>query len=76
MFRRSAQLAQNLGESEVRLKDIIFSMGDWVWEVDEKWVYNYSSAKGKELFGHVIGKTPFDLMPPEEANRVVAYSPR
>jgi two-component system, NarL family, sensor histidine kinase UhpB len=67
---RSTQLAQNLGESEARMKDIIFSMGDWVWEVDEKWVYTYSSEKGKELFGPVIGKTPFDLMPPDEAERV------
>jgi PAS domain S-box-containing protein len=67
---RSVQLAQNLRESEARLKDITFSMGDWVWEVDEKGVYTYSSARGNELFGHVIGKTPFDLMPPDEAMRM------
>jgi PAS domain S-box-containing protein len=69
---RAAQLAQNLGESEARMKDIIFSVGDWVWEVDEKGVYTYSSEKGSEMFGHVIGKTPFDLMPPDEAKRVAA----
>jgi PAS domain S-box-containing protein len=67
---RSAQLAQNLRESEARLRDITFSMGDWVWEVNEKGVYTYSSAKGVELFGRVIGKTAFDHMPPEEAKRV------
>jgi PAS domain S-box-containing protein len=67
---RSARLAQDLRESEARLRDITFSMGDWVWEVDEKGVYTYSSAKGKELFGHVAGKTPFDLMLPEEAMRL------
>ena len=69
---RSVQLAENLRDSETRLRDITFSMGDWVWEVDEKGVYTYSSAKGNELFGHVIGKTPFDLMPPDEAKRVGA----
>jgi PAS domain S-box-containing protein len=69
---RSAQLSLDLRQSEARMRDIIFSMGDWVWEVDEKWVYTYSSEKGEELLGHVIGKTPFDLMPPEEANRVAA----
>ncbi len=69
---RSAKLAQNLRESEARLRDITFSMGDWVWEVDEKGVYSYSSAKGTVLFGHVIGKTPFELMPPDEAKRVAA----
>ena len=51
-------------------------MADWVWEVDEKGVYTYSSQKN---FGHagafreyVIGKKPFDFMPPEEAKRVAA----
>jgi len=69
---RSAQLAQNLRDSEARLRDITFSIGDWMWEVDEKGVYTYSSSKGDELFGRVIGKTPLDLMPPDEAKRVAA----
>ena len=69
---RVAQLTQSLGESEARMRDIIFSMGDWVWEVDEKGVYTYSSARGQELFGHVVGTTPFDRMPPDEAKRVAA----
>jgi PAS domain S-box-containing protein len=69
---RSAQLAQELRESEARLKDITFSIGDWVWEVDEKCIYTYSSAKGKELFGDIIGKTPFDYMTPEEKERVAS----
>jgi PAS domain S-box-containing protein len=68
--QRAAQLSDDLRESEARLRDITFSMADWVWEVNERGVYTYSSAKGSELFGHVIGKTPFDLMPPEEAKRV------
>ncbi len=61
---------KNLRESEARLRDIVFSMADWVWEVDENGVYTYSSAKGLELFGRVVGKTPFDFMPPDEARRV------
>ncbi len=63
-------------ESEKRLSDIVHSMGEWVWEVDEKGVYTYSSAKGSELLGRkideIIGKTPFDFMPPDEAKRVAA----
>jgi len=70
--QRAAQLFDDLRESEARLRDITFSMADWVWEVDEKGVYTYSSEKGSELFGHMIGKTPFDLMPPDEAKRVAA----
>jgi PAS domain S-box-containing protein len=64
------QTEQALRENEQRLRDIIFSQGDWVWEVDENGVYTYSSSKGLELLGNVIGKTPFDFMPPDEAERV------
>jgi two-component system cell cycle sensor histidine kinase/response regulator CckA len=66
------QIEKQLRESEELLRDILFSMADWVWEVDEKGVYTYSSSKGIELFGHVIGKTPFDFMPSDEANRAAA----
>ena len=70
------QADEALRESEARLRDITFSMGDWVWEVDENGVYTYSSQKGFDLLGRsredVIGKTPFDFMPPDEAKRVSA----
>jgi PAS domain S-box-containing protein len=59
-----------LRENEERLRDITFSMADWIWEVDDNGIYTYSSAKGLELFGCVLGKTPFDFMPPDEAKRV------
>ena len=65
---------RSLLESEQRLKDIIYSMGDWVWEVDEDGKYIYSSKKCQDLFGldakDIIGKTPFDLMPPDEAEKM------
>jgi PAS domain S-box-containing protein len=61
-----------LRESEERLRDIMFNMAEWVWEVDKNGIYTYSSQKGLDLFGHVIGKTPFDFMPPDEAKRVAA----
>jgi PAS domain S-box-containing protein len=70
------QAGETLRESEARLRDITFSMADWVWEVDENGVYTYSSQKGFDLLGRsredVIGKTPFDFMPPDEAKRVAA----
>ncbi len=65
-----------LRESEERLRDITFSMADWVWETDENGVYTYSSQQGLDLLGRsrgdVIGKTPFDFMPPDEAQRIAA----
>ncbi|MEI7907536.1 MAG: PAS domain S-box protein, partial [Bacteroidota bacterium] len=61
------QAEDKLRENEERLKDIIFSMAEWVWETDEKGFYTYSSQKGIDLFGKsnedVLGKTPFDFMP-------------
>ncbi len=70
-------LAQvSLVESENRLRDIMFSMADWVWEIDSNGVYTYSSEKGYEIFGRspedVIGKTLFDFIPPDESRKVVA----
>jgi two-component system, NtrC family, sensor kinase len=65
-----------LRESEGRLRDVIFSVADWVWEVDQNCAYTYSSQKGFELLGRsreeVIGKTPFDFMPPDEARKTAA----
>lgn len=47
---------------------------DWLWEVNEHAVYTYSNPKVKDILGYepeeILGKTPFDLMPPEEAQRV------
>jgi two-component system, cell cycle sensor histidine kinase and response regulator CckA len=67
---------ESLSLNEKRLSDIMFSMAEWVWEVDEKGVYTYSSQKRSDLVGQsheeIIGKTPFDFMPPDEAKRVAA----
>ena len=63
-----------LRKSEERLRDILFSSADWVWEIDENGIYTYSSIKGNELFEtsqeDILGKTPFHFMPPEETDRV------
>ena len=67
---------KTLRENEERLRDIIFSIGDWVWEVNENGIYTYSSQKGYDLFDisveNIKGKTPFDFMPQDEAKRVEA----
>lgn len=73
-LRRKAEI--ELQESEKRLRDIIFSTADWIWEVDENGRYIYSSDTSFNLIGKspekIIGKSPFDFMPPEEAERVSA----
>ncbi|MCW8110203.1 diguanylate cyclase [Yersinia intermedia] len=56
------------------LRDIIENNSDWFWEVDTSGRYTFSSTKSIELLGRlpheVIGKTPFDFMPKDEAHRV------
>jgi PAS domain S-box-containing protein len=72
--RKQAELA--LRTSEKRFQDIVAASGDWVWEVGADGRYTYVSASVTELLGYApedaIGRTPFDLMPAEEAQRVAA----
>jgi PAS domain S-box-containing protein len=60
--------------SEERYRTLVETVSDWVWEVDENIVYTFVSPKIRDLLGYepgeVLGKTPFDLMPPDEALRV------
>ncbi len=61
---------------EARFNLLIENSHEWIWEVDENGVYTYASPQVKEVFGYepeeLIGKTPFDIMPADEAARVGA----
>jgi len=65
-----------LRQSEKRFRDIAEISADWIWEVDSEGSFTYASENVRDLLGYpaeeLIGKTPFDLMPPEEALRVRA----
>ncbi len=60
--------------SRERFRGIVETINEWVWEVDANGVYTYISPRVRDMLGYepeeVMGKTPFDLMPPEEAERV------
>lgn len=60
--------------------ELVASFAGWIWEVDERLVYTYASNKGVELLGRpldqVIGRTPFDFMPLDEATRARAVFAR
>ncbi|UCF82620.1 MAG: PAS domain S-box protein [Desulfobacteraceae bacterium] len=68
------QVEEALRESEERFRDISYSMADWVWEVDKDGKYTFASESAKEILGYdceeLIGKTPFELMPEDEAERI------
>ena len=72
--RRAAEKA--LRESEEKFRSLVESSSDWIWEVNEQSVYTYASPQSYDLLGYaaaeIIGKTPFELMPPDEAVRVQA----
>lgn len=65
---------EELRASEKRFKDIAHSSGDWIWEVDANGKYTFTSGRVEQILGYMpeelIGKTPFDFMPEEEAERV------
>jgi len=70
--RRQAE--EELRASEKRFADIARSSGDWIWEVDVKGKYTFASGRVKQILGYapaeLMGKTPFDFMPEQEAKRV------
>ncbi|MDP3482494.1 MAG: PAS domain S-box protein, partial [Sulfuricella sp.] len=75
-LREIRQAEESLRESELRFRNLVEASSDWVWEVDAHGIYTYASPKVLDILGYkpdeVVGKTPFDLMPPEEAERIRA----
>lgn len=70
------QSEENLLKSKERFRNLVETTSDWVWEIDENAVYTYASPQIQRILGYrfeeIVGKTPFELMPREEANRVAA----
>jgi len=67
-------LESALRESEKWFKDIMEISSDWIWEIDDQGKYVYVSNSIKSILGYeadeILGKTPFDLMPRDEAVRI------
>ncbi len=68
------KLHKVLQEKEQRYRNLVEVNSDWMWEVDCRGVYTYVSPQVNEILGYepeeLLGKTPFDLMPPQEEERV------
>ena len=65
---------QNLKWTESQLKDFVNIMADLAWEVDSESKYSFCSENVIDILGYktdeMLGKTPFDFMPDDEAKRV------
>ena len=75
-IRIRGQVEKRLRASGKRFRDLVESSSDWIWEVHSKGIYPYSSPQVRELLGYepeeIIGKSPFDLILPDEAVKITA----
>lgn len=66
--------AQALWRSEEKFRSMVETTSDWIWEIDESARYTYASPQVSALLGYqpeeMIGRSPFDFMPPQERERV------
>lgn len=70
----SIRAQEALRKSEREYRDLVEKTSDWVWQVDENNIYTYASPRSRDLLGYgpeeMVGKSPFDFMPPDEAESV------
>ena len=61
-------------EVEEKYQDLLDNIEEWAWETDAKGVYVSCSKKVADVLGYtpeeVVGKTIYELMPPDEAKKV------
>ena len=79
MLANRKQTEAALYQSEAKFRELVESSSDLIWEVNRKGVYTYVSPQLEKILGYtpeeVIGKTPFDLMPEDEAKKISAIFP-
>ncbi|MGA1824287.1 MAG: PAS domain S-box protein [bacterium] len=74
VLEAEAENLKKIAAMENKFRSLVETTSDWIWEVNRKGVYTYANPKAKDIVGYepdeLIGKTPFDLMPADEAKRV------
>jgi diguanylate cyclase (GGDEF)-like protein/PAS domain S-box-containing protein len=67
---------QAIRESEEKYRDLVESTTDYIWQIDATGHYTYASPAIQALTGlepaEIIGKTPFEVMSPAEAQRAAS----
>ena len=74
-FNKMAEVQAYRQQSALdRFEQISHCVTDWIWETDPQWRYTHCSGKLQSVLGYapedLLGKTPFDFMDPDEAERV------
>ncbi len=72
--------AEALEESEEKYRSLVEATSDWIWELNHEGTYVYTNSKIRDILGYspeeIMGKTPFDLMPSEEKERLSPWFAR
>jgi hypothetical protein len=73
---RLDSMQDRLTDREARFHAMVENSTDWIWEVDANGRYSYVSPRVYDLLGYsqleVMGRSPFDFMPKDEADRIRA----
>ncbi len=68
------QSEEKIRKSEEHYRNLVEATSDYLWELSEDGRFTYVSPAVKSLLGYdpaeLLGKTPFDIMPADEALRV------
>ncbi|MGE5752640.1 MAG: PAS domain S-box protein [Deltaproteobacteria bacterium] len=66
---------EDLRESRAKFQSLVESINDWVWEIDGNMIFTYASPRVRDILGYepaeALGRLPLDLMPEQEARRVL-----
>jgi diguanylate cyclase (GGDEF)-like protein/PAS domain S-box-containing protein len=72
--RQRHEAEEALQRSEEKFRNLVESTTDYIWEIGQDGRYTYVSPAVKPMLGYepqeLMGKSPFDLMSPVEAERV------
>ena len=65
-----------LRKSEEKFRNLVEQTRDWIWEINHQGVFTYVSPQASEIIGYqlseILGKTTFDFMRRDEAQRFAA----
>ncbi len=66
---------QRSREKEEQYLSLIESVKEWIWQTDANFVHTYLSPRIEDVLGYkpeeLLGRSPADIMPPDEAERAM-----